>query len=278
MKLRCIGANDEYVLCLIFDEYFHCLVTLWSLNEHDEILPMRFAYLYLEVTSPYLFDFQMNSNNEILYMGTDEGYVRIIDLLKLKPNTKVQNLPNDEIAQKILVLQDKKFDALVCLTEDIIVLSTAKQLFLFNRNNYSEILQQLKFKEQLSDWKIVQEKNSNRRILLTVDTNCLFLTVYRQENSFQSKFTQMKIQFRSNIHFLKLLQTVTIMNDDEQLRTYVLIQLSDETIQLLDTNQISQQTSLQPNGLFTRIKNFHVNSNNDKNSKLEINSLFDLDE
>ena len=70
----------------------------------------------------------------------------------------------------------------------------------------------------------------------------------------------MKIQFRSNIHFLKLLQTVTIMNDDEQLRTYVLIQLSDETIQLLDTNQISQQTSLQPNGLFTRIKNFHVNS------------------
>jgi hypothetical protein len=67
----------------------------------------------------------------------------------------------------------------------------------------------------------------------------------------------MKINFRSNVENIKLIQTTTIMDNDEKKKSYILILLDDETIQLLDTNQLSQ-ASLQPNGLFTRVKYYNV--------------------
>jgi hypothetical protein len=100
-------------------------------------------------------------------------------------------------------------------------------------------------------------QDDNQRILITIDSNQQFITIYRQEKNFSSSFNQLNIQFRSNIKYIKLIQTTTIMDNDEKKKSYVLILLDDETIQLLDTNQISQ-ASLQPDGLFTRIKSYNV--------------------
>ncbi|CAF3325103.1 unnamed protein product, partial [Rotaria sp. Silwood2] len=84
-----------------------------------------------------------------------------------------------------------------------------------------------------------------------------FIKIYREEKNFSSSLNPMKIEFRSNVEYIQLIQTTTIMDKDEKKKTYVLILLDDETIQLLDTNQLSQ-SSLQPKGLFTRIKNYNV--------------------
>jgi hypothetical protein len=100
-------------------------------------------------------------------------------------------------------------------------------------------------------------QDDNQRILITIDSSQQFITIYRQEKDSSSLFTQFNIQFRSNVEYIKLIQTTTIMDNDEKKKSYVLILLDDETIQLLDTNQISQ-ASLQPEGLFTRIKSYNV--------------------
>ncbi|CAF3555173.1 unnamed protein product [Adineta steineri] len=253
--IRCIGANDDFVLCLIFDECNHVLITLWSLNEHDEILPMRFAYIYHNVSSPDLFDLPL-SNNEILYLATIEGNIRIFDLLKIKPNTKLQNLFTDDSIQQVNILPNEELDHLVCLSDDIIAISTTEYITLFDRKDLTKIIQKIRVDESLFSWKMIIQEDHNR-ILITVDAKQQFITLYRQENNSSSSLNQMKINFRSSVESIKLIQTTTIIDNDDKKKTYVLILLDDNTIQLLDTNQLSQ-ASLKPNGLFTRIKDYNI--------------------
>jgi len=219
------------------------------------MLPMRFALINHDITSPNLFDLSSN-NNEILYFATIDGNIRILDLLKIKINTKVQILPVDDNIQQISILPNQELDRLVCLTDDIIAISTSKHIVLYNRKNFSTILQKININESLFDWNMINQDDHNR-ILITIDSTQQFITVYRQEKDFSSSFNREEIQFRSNVEYIKLIQTTTIMDNDEKKKSYVLILLDDQTIQLLDTNQLSQ-ASLQPNGLFTRIKSYNV--------------------
>jgi hypothetical protein len=218
------------------------------------MLPMRFAFIYHDITSPYLFDLSSN-NNEILYLATVNGNIRTFDLLKIKSNTKVQTLPIDDTIQQLSILPNEELDRLVCLTDDLIAISTNTHINLFDRKNFSKIIQKINIKETLFDWNIINQDDHNR-ILITIDLSQQFITIYRQEKDDLSLNPQ-KIQFRSNVQDIKLIQTTTIMDNDEKKKTYVLILLDDQTIQLLDTNQLSQ-SSLQPKGLFTRIKNYNV--------------------
>ncbi|CAF0728007.1 unnamed protein product [Rotaria sordida] len=255
--LRCIGANDDYILCLIFDENNHVLITLWSLNEHIEMLPMRFAFVYHNESSSSLFDLPSN-NNENLYLASINGDVRILDLLKIKTKTKVLSLSSDDTIQQVTVLQNQELDRLVCLSDDIIAISTTKHITLFDRKNFSKILQTINLNEQLFSWNMINQDDHNK-ILVTIDSNQQFITIYRQEKNILSSLNQMKIEFRSNVQYIQLIQTTTIMDNDEKKKTYILILLDDQTIQLLDTNQLSQ-SSLQPKGLFTRIKNYSMSN------------------
>ena len=100
-------------------------------------------------------------------------------------------------------------------------------------------------------------QDDHNRILVTIDSGQQFITIYRQENNNSSILNQMKINFRSNVEDIKLIQTTTMMDNDEKKKSYILILLDDQTVQLLDTNQLSQ-ASLQPSGLFTRIKDYDV--------------------
>lgn len=220
------------------------------------MLPMRFAFIYLDITSSNLFDLPLNNNNEILYLATTEGNIRIFDLLKIKINSKVQNLPIDDTIQQMTILPNEELNRLVCLTDDLIAISTSKHINLYNGKNFSVILQKINLNEILFDWNMINQDDHNR-ILITIDSSQQFITIYRQEKDFSSLLNEEKIKFRSNVQSIKLIQTTTIMDNDEKKKTYILILLDDETIQLLDTNQLSQ-TSLQPNGLFTRIKNYNV--------------------
>jgi len=220
-----------------------------------EMLPMRFAYICHDITSANLFDLSLN-NNEILYFATIDGNIRILDLLKLKTNTKVLNLSVDDTSQQLSILPDEELDRLVCLTDDLIAISTGKHIVLFDKKNFSKILQKININESLFDWNMINQDDHNR-ILITIDSTQQFITVYRQEKDFSLLFNREEIQFRSNVEYIKLIQTTTIMDNDEKKKSYVLILLDDETIQLLDTNQLSQ-ASLQPDGLFTRIKNYNV--------------------
>ena len=94
-------------------------------------------------------------------------------------------------------------------------------------------------------------------LLITNDLNQQFITLYRQDKNLLSIQNQIKIEFRSYVKYIKLIQTTTMIDNDERKKPYVLILLYDQTIQLLDTNKLSQ-ASLQPKGLFTRIKNYNV--------------------
>ena len=254
--LRCIGTNDDYVLCLIFDENNHLLITLWSLNEHDEILPMRFAFNYNHETSPHLFDLSLD-NNEILYIASINGDIQILDLLKIKPKIKVQNLSVDDTIQQLNILSNQILDRLVCLSDDIIAISTEKHISLVDRKNMSKTVKTIDLYGDLFNWDMINEDDDHNRILITVDSSQQFITVYRQGQDFSSALNLMKIEFRSNVHYIKFIQTTTIMDSDDKKRSYILILLDDYTIQLLATNQFSQ-SSLQPSGLFTRIKNYNV--------------------
>ena len=89
------------------------------------MLPMRFAFIYHDITSPDLFDLS-SDNNKILYIATVDGDIRILDLLKIKPNTKVQSLPTDDTIQQVAILPDEELDRLVCLSDDIIAISTKR--------------------------------------------------------------------------------------------------------------------------------------------------------
>jgi hypothetical protein len=219
------------------------------------MLPMRFAFISHEITSPTLFDLFTN-NNEILYLATIDGNIRILNLLKIKTNTKVQSLSMDEAIQQLQILPNEELDRLVCLSDDLIAISTSKHIVLFDRKNFSKIFQTINFNQTLFQWNMINQ-DDNQRILITIDSSQQFITIYRQEKDSSSLFTQFNIQFRSNVEYIKLIQTTTIMDNDEKKKSYVLILLDDETIQLLDTNQISQ-ASLQPEGLFTRIKSYNV--------------------
>ncbi|UJR33443.1 hypothetical protein I4U23_020888 [Adineta vaga] len=255
VSLRCIGANDEYVLCLIFDECNQALITLWSLNEHVEMLLMRFAFLYLETTSSYLFDFPLN-NNEILYLATIDGYICTFDLIKIKSNTKVQTFTkNDTLISQMYILPDEELDRLVCLANDQIAISTKTYIALFDRKNLSTILQKISINKSRNDWNMIIQDDDHQHVLITIDSTYQFITIYRQDQT--SNLNQMKINFRSNVQDLKLIQTTTMLNNDEKKKVYVLILLDDETIQLLEINQLSQ-ASLQPNGLFTKIQNYNI--------------------
>ncbi|CAF5224889.1 unnamed protein product, partial [Rotaria magnacalcarata] len=107
--VKAVGANDDYILCLIFDENDHVLISLWSLHEHDEILPMRFTLIYHNKSSLNLFDLPAN-NSEHLYIASTDGDFRMLDLLKIKPKTKVLALSTDDTAQQSNVLQNKQLD------------------------------------------------------------------------------------------------------------------------------------------------------------------------
>ncbi len=216
---------------------------------------MRFAFIYHDITSPNLFDLSSN-NNEILYLATINGNLRRLDLLKIKINTKVQILPIDDCIQQFSLLPKEELVRLVCLTDDLIAISTKEHIVLFDRKNFSTILQKINLTEILFDWNMINQ-DDHTRILITIDSSQEFITIYRQEKDSSSSITPKKIQFRSNVQYIKLIQTTTMMDNDEKKKTFVLILLDDETIQLLDTNQLSQ-ASLQPEGLFTRIKNYDV--------------------
>jgi len=216
---------------------------------------MRFAFIYHDITSPNLFDLSLN-NNEILYLATIDGNIRILNLLKIKINTKVQNLPIDDTIQSFSILPNDELNHLVCLTDDLIAISTCTHIILFDKKNFSKILQKINLNDLLFDWNMINQDDHNR-ILVTIDSTQQYITIYRQEKDFSSSLNLQKIQFRSNVEYIKLIQTTTIMDNDEKKKTYILILLDDQTIQLLDTNQLSQAT-LQPNGLFTRIKNYNV--------------------
>ena len=218
------------------------------------MLIMRFAFISHEITSPTLFD--LSANNEILYLATLDGTIRILNLLKIKTNTKVQNLSIDEAIQQVQVLPNEELECLVCLFDGLIAISTSKHIVLFDRKNFSKIYQTINITQSLFQWNMINQ-DDNQRILISIDSSQQFITIYRQEKDLSSPFTQFNIQFRSNVVSIKLIQTTTIMDNDEKKKSYVLILLDDETIQLLDTNQISQ-ASLQPEGLFTRIKSYNV--------------------
>ena len=216
---------------------------------------MRFAFLYLQVTSPDLFDFPLN-NNEMLYLATTDGHLRTFDLIKIKSNTKVQTLTiDDTLIPRIHILPDEILDHLVCLADDLIAISTVKDVILYDRKNLSIILQKIPISESRYAWNMMTQ-DDHRHVLIITDINQKFITIYRQDQSL--KFNEMQINFRANVEDIKLIQTITMMNNDEKKKVYILILLDDETIQLLDTNQLSQ-ASLQPNGLFTKINNYNVN-------------------
>ncbi|CAF0739662.1 unnamed protein product [Rotaria sp. Silwood1] len=255
--LRCIGANDDYILCIIFDENNHGLITLWSLNEHVEMLPMRFAFIHHNESSPSLFDLPSNSN-EILYLASVNGDIRILDLLKIKTKTKVLSLSSDDMIQQVTILQNQVLNRLVCLSDDIIAISTEEYITLFDRKNLSEILQTINLNAQVFNWNMINQDDHNQ-ILITVDSSQQFITIYRQEKKTSSSLNQMKIEFRSNVQYIELIQTTTIMDNDEKKKTYILILLDDQTIQLLDTNQLSQ-SSLQPKGLLAKIKSYNISN------------------
>ena len=218
---------------------------------------MRFALIDHNITSSDLFDFSSNNNNEILYFATIHGDIRIFDLLKIKMNTKVQTISIDDTIQQFHILSNEILDHLVCLSDDIIAISTTESINLFDRKNLSKILQKISIKESLLfDWNMIIQDDHNR-LLITIDSSQQFISIYSQEKDISSSLNIMKIQFRANVEYLKLIQTTTIMDNDEKKKSYVFILLDDQTLQLLDTNQLSQ-ASLQPNGLFTRIKHFNV--------------------
>jgi hypothetical protein len=219
------------------------------------MLPLRFAFISHNVTSPNLFDIPSN-NNEILYLASVDGNLRILDLLKIKTNSKVQILSVDDTVQQVNVLQNQELNNLVCLSDDIIAISTEKKLYFFDRKDFSKILQTINLHESIFDRNMFIEDDNNR-LLISNDYGQQFITIYRQEKNCSSILNQMKIQFRSNVEYIKLIQTTTLIDNDDKKKSYVLILLDDETIQLLDTNQLSQ-ASLQPTGLFTRIKYYNV--------------------
>lgn len=255
VSLRCIGANDDYILCLIFDENNHLLLSLWSLNEHEELLLMRFAFISLEVTSTDLFDLFEN-NNENLYLATVDGVLRVINLLKVKTNSKVQNLSTDETIEQYPLISEGGVERLVCFNGDLMGLSTSEYLLLIDRKFPSKIFQKIPFHQTLYYWTLMNQ-DDDQRILITVNSDQKFITLSRQEKDPSAKFTPMNIEFRSTVSDIKLIQTTTLIDNDEKKKTYVLILLDDYTIQLLDTNQLSQ-ASLKPEGLFTRIRSYNV--------------------
>ena len=259
VALRCIGADDNYILCLIFDEYDQALITLWALNDHSEILPMRFAWLFLEVSSTDLYDFS-STNNEMLYLATTEGDLRIIDLLKIKVNVKVQNLSQDATIQPIALVTKQTLTRLVCLTGELMAVSTTKPaIHIFDRKDLSKILQTIDFKDPLFSWHLLNLDEHNR-ILITVDVSQNFISIYRQDKDQFLSVNQLKITFRSFVESIDLIQTTTLMDDDDQKKKpYVLILLNDQTVQLLDTNQLSQ-ASLQPQGIFAKLKQYQVDA------------------
>lgn len=240
---------------MIFDENNHILLTLWSLNEHIEILPMRFALIYHNVSSKDLYEIPSN-NNEHLYLACVNGDFRMLDLLKIKPRAKVQVLSNDDTSQHSTVLQNQELNRLVCLTNDIIAISTTNQINLFGQKDISKILQTINFTNQLFSWNMINQ-DDNTKILMTIDSSQKFITIYHQEKDIQSSLKSLQIEFRSNVKYIRLIQTTTIMDNEEKKKTYVLILLDDHTVQLLDTTQLSQ-SSLKPKGLLTRMKSFNV--------------------
>lgn len=219
------------------------------------MLPLRFAFIYYHRTSVDLFNLSLN-NDEILYLANVDGDMWILDLPKIKPRTRVQTLSIEDGIQQLTVLQNQQLKRLVCLSDDIIVISTEEHIILFHAKDFSKILRKISLNASLFNWHMI-EQDDHRSLLVTVDSSQKFITIYRQENDSLTSFTEMKIEFRSNVNYIQLVQTTTIMDNDESKKPYMLILLDDQTIQLLDTNQLSQ-SSLQPKGLFTRIKSYNV--------------------
>lgn len=256
VSLRCIGADDSYVLCLVFDECDQVLITLWALNDHSEILPMRFAFLFLEETSLELFDLSP-TNNEMFYLTTATGDLRILDLLKLKANRKVQSLELDETIRPITLLSGQTLTRLVCLTGELMAVSTATpSIHIYDRRDLTKTLQTIVIKDPLSSWHILNF-DEYHRILITLDASLDYISIYQQERDQYLSSNPLKITFRSHVDSIDLIQTTTMLDDDEKKKPYVLILLNDQSIQLLDAYQLSQ-ASLQPYGLFAKIKQYQV--------------------
>ena len=225
------------------------------MNEHEELLLMRFVFISHETTSTDLFDLFEN-NNETLYLATDDGVLRIINLLKVKTNTKVQNLSTDETIEQLALIPEGGVERLVCFSDDLLGLSTSEYLLLIDRKFPSKIFQKIPFQQTLYYWTLINQED-HQRILITVNSTQKFITISRQGTDPSAKFSPINIEFRSTVSDIKLIQTTTLIDNDDKKKTYVLILLDDLTVQLLDTNQLSQ-ASLQPVGLFTRIRNYNV--------------------
>ena len=256
--LRCIGADDDQILCLIFHETKQVLITLWSLNDHVELLPRRFAYVLYCTTSPNMFDLSSDAN-DTLYLATGQGDVWVLNLLKMKTTTKVQNLTVDESAShQYTILPGQEWIHLKRLTDTLIAVSTSRTICLFHRDDFWSMLQTIEIAELLFSWTLMIQ-DDHRCTLITVDSSQQFISVYRPADDGLAISDPMKIQFHSCVEFIKLMPTTTIIDSDETKKVYVLILLDDDTLQLLDTNQLSP-SSLRPNGMYTRIKNYHVRS------------------
>ena len=219
---------------------------------------MRFAYVLKCTTSPNMFDLSSDAN-ETLYLATRQGDVRVLNLLKMKNSNKVQNLPVDEPAShQYTILPVQEWNRLERLTDTLVAVSTIRSIRLFHRDDFSSILRTIELAELLFSWTLMVQ-DDHRRTLITVDASQQFISVYRPADDGLVISDPMQIQFRSHVQFIKLIPTTTIIDSDETKKIYVLILLDDDTLQLLDTNQLSP-SSLQPNGMYTRIRNYHVRS------------------
>lgn len=255
VRIRCAGSNDEFVFCLIFDQIGQILFSLWALNEHEEILPLRYAALFLQTSSIDLFDF-VPKNDGFLYLTSINGDFRLVDFVKLKTNSKVQNLSNDENVQQVRFVVDQPLNRFVCLENDLAVVSTITSINVFDRKNFNEILQRISIDQPLFTWQMnnqIIEKN----LLITVDAGQQILSIYHQGTDRPISTDVMNIQFRSFVQSIDLLQTTTMLDNDETKKIYALILLNDKTLQLFDTTQLSQ-ANLEPKGLFSKIKNENV--------------------
>jgi hypothetical protein len=255
VSLRCVGIDEEFIICFVFDEVQHVLLTLWSLSGHQEILLMRSIWFVPDASSLSLVDLSIK-NHDICYLATTTGDLHVFDIFKLKGNNKVQNLSSDDAVQQFQILLGEDLDRLMCLNDDRLVISTTASINIFDRTDLSHALRTIPIGNALHSWSII-EFEAYKQLLITVDSEQQFISIYQlAENQLQST-NEMTIEFRSYVTSINLFKTKTMMDNDDNAKVYVLISLFDMTIQLFDTNQLSQ-ASLKPTGLFSKVKNVDV--------------------
>lgn len=240
---------------MIFDELNRVLLTTWSLTVHEEILPMNAGLILQEFSSPLMFDIR-GSFNETLYLMTNTGNLRVVDLPKLKTNGKVSAFSSEEAIQQFSLLPGEYITSLSCSSTDLIVVSTVRTLFLFERQNPKNLLQKIPFETEIFSWKILNQDEGNR-VLLTIDETRKTVYLFRQDKGNQFPTNPIKIEFRSMIKSINLLESTPMMENDDKKKIFALMLLDDRSFQYLDTSQMSEN-ALQPEGLFSKIQNSFV--------------------